>query len=265
MGYHERIVKLSEQLRFLTGPEGWEERFVIYPGETPWWEIKESKERHKVSHTQYMRNYCLTQVGTPKGLKGRQSLYALHKRQKPGACELCGNNKLLGYHHWINQYPSAGLWVCFQCNVFAEVVDIGGQSLASKYIGYKEWLDTRYADGELTRLAKIAKHYRQVFTMVNGVYSSHRAWGKRDKPEDNICELCGNVKCKVYHHWDDSILGKGLWICHRCDSFAEQIDTYGLSLAEKYLLLKVQDELRVFELIGVSSISDGAVEVGQNA
>lgn len=53
---------------------------------------------------------------------------------------------------------------------------------------------------------------------------------KRPYPKDGHCELCfekpiihayrqhGRSTRLVYHHWDDSDLSKGLWICPSCHS-----------------------------------------------
>jgi len=49
---------------------------------------------------------------------------------------------------------------------------------------------------------------------------------KRLYPKGSKCELCSrecNNKLK-YHHWDDTNLNKGIWICHVCHSFAERVD-----------------------------------------
>ena len=50
---------------------------------------------------------------------------------------------------------------------------------------------------------------------------------KRSYPEYGKCELC-NRECNNkmgYHHWDDTNLSKGIWICHICHSFAERVDS----------------------------------------
>lgn len=45
------------------GPSGWEEKFVIHPGEIPWWKITEPRERDKVCKRQYWRMYCKLHPG----------------------------------------------------------------------------------------------------------------------------------------------------------------------------------------------------------
>lgn len=69
------------------------------------------------------RNY----VGTV--INGKHvSLKTPYKRPKPVPleCELCGwVPKVLGYHHWDDDNPSVGLWLCFSCHMFVERLDYG--------------------------------------------------------------------------------------------------------------------------------------------
>lgn len=54
-------------------------------------------------------------------------LTGLHKRPYTRTCELCGKKPKgkLSYHHWLEDFPSIGLWVCFKCHMFAESIDDG--------------------------------------------------------------------------------------------------------------------------------------------
>ena len=48
---------------------------------------------------------------------------------------------------------------------------------------------------------------------------------KRPYPIDGTCEMCLNKsKSLDYHHWDDTNLTKGLWICKSCHINAEWLD-----------------------------------------
>lgn len=292
-----------QELELLVAPSRWEEKYIILPGETPFWEVEDPKEREKVRSRQYLRmwkrihpkyfagaqkefgdrhpgyfpasakkfgeghpgyfaeakrKYRSIRVHTSKGPKGTQNLLALYKRGlAPSTCELCGRGfppkAGKNYHHWIYQNPSAGLWICsFPCDEFAEAVDRAGDStwqLAAVYFGLKKQLDVDYADGEIVRLAKLAKRRRRVGTIIEGVYGKYPAWGKRDKPKDGLCEICHTQKCHAYHHWDDSILGKGIWACNSCHGFAGVLDVYSTPFIEKYQRLKMGDELRVLRLM----------------
>jgi len=42
---------------------------------------------------------------------------------------------------------------------------------------------------------------------------------KRSYPDDSRCEYCGKKHYRLeYHHWDDSNISKGLWVCRWCHS-----------------------------------------------
>lgn len=59
---------------------------------------------------------------------------------------------------------------------------------------------------------------------------------KRDYPKDECCELCGRrSKMLGYHHYDDSDLQKGIWICSWCHGFAERFDD---GYTARYLALR---------------------------
>jgi hypothetical protein len=67
----------------------------------------------------------------------------LQKRPHPGYCELCSKTqKMFLYHHWDDDNPSLGLWVCHRCHNVIEVVDMEGSeefiAIRSKYIKLKE-------------------------------------------------------------------------------------------------------------------------------
>lgn len=51
----ERIARLQRQPSFSGAPNGWEKRFIIYPGEIPWWSVEDLEERKKVYMRQSMR------------------------------------------------------------------------------------------------------------------------------------------------------------------------------------------------------------------
>lgn len=65
------------------------------------------------------------------GSGGKQRM-GLTKRPYTGSCELCGAKqcnltsglKKLHYHHWDDNTPSIGLWLCGDCHRGAEGMDI---------------------------------------------------------------------------------------------------------------------------------------------
>jgi len=64
------------------------------------------------------------------------------------------------------------------------------------------------------------RYYRGKVLCVNGKFIS----GLNKRGYSEICEICGRGGLLVYHHWDDSDLNKGLWLCYRCHLIAEMVD-----------------------------------------
>lgn len=68
-----RLAEIQEQQRLsgeLLGwmrvpdePPGWREKYIIHPGETPWWEVRGRKERRKAYHLQHMRMWYRVHPG----------------------------------------------------------------------------------------------------------------------------------------------------------------------------------------------------------
>lgn len=85
----------------------------------------------------YSRRTILV-TGTTKG--NTIVLTHLNKRPYPGACEVCGlpKEKGLHYHHWDEDNPSIGLWLCFRCHRLTEILDSLGSAklgeLLAKYL-----------------------------------------------------------------------------------------------------------------------------------
>jgi hypothetical protein len=82
---------------------------------------KNHYSRYKEKITEYRRNYiiCTTKNGKTKHI-------LVNKRPYTGICELCNKqNIFLGYHHWDDDNPACGLWLCNHCHQFAEGIDRG--------------------------------------------------------------------------------------------------------------------------------------------
>jgi len=49
---------------------------------------------------------------------------------------------------------------------------------------------------------------------------------KRPYPSDGNCELCHERPTKklAYHHWDDTNVSIGIWVCQYCHGIIEGID-----------------------------------------
>lgn len=272
-------LRASEEL-MRSAPAGYEHSCIVYAGEIPWWKVDNFSERKKAytrqtirvwnrlhpkehldrtkeswqKHPETLKVWNSTRVSTGKTL-GRSEVFAPYKRKVVEACELCGYQpRRLGWHHWIIINPSVGIWTCCDCNQCAEAIDASGDGLIKKYIVLKEQLDKQYENGMIVEKATAANRRSYLHTTINDVHKRYNAWGKRDKPENNLCELCVLIECSNYHHWDDDVLGKGIHVCRKCHAFAERFDQFGEAFIEKYLDLKVQDEIRVLSLMKAGSL-----------
>ncbi len=80
-----------------------------------------------------------------------------YKREYLGFCEVCGeiipDGKHKSYHHWDDDMPAMGIWVCYKCHKIIEGVDNG---IAEKYLAVKLDIEKRYA---IQQLAKIGIKY----------------------------------------------------------------------------------------------------------
>lgn len=114
--------------------------------------------------------------------------------------------------------------------------DIPLEMVSQIYNDYKVNKIKDYYERNGDRLRKCSRE-RGLRTMyVDGI----RIHGvRREKP--NTCELCdSNVKL-VYHHWDNSELERGVWVCHDCHVICELSDGYHgnrRDLQSKYIELK---------------------------
>lgn len=87
-------------------------------------------------------DYCRrTRLVTGTDRKAPVILTGLSKREYPGVCELCGKEqgKGLYYHHWDDEHPDIGLWLCYSCHRIAEYADkhLDFQMLIVRYFGLK--------------------------------------------------------------------------------------------------------------------------------
>ena len=87
----------------------------------------------------------------------RQSLLGnrwrgLNKRQYSGYCELCEQPfDRLEYHHWDDDNPAMGIWLCHHCHRYAEGFDkaIVDPSFLELYKEIKNRIATEYYQSRL--------------------------------------------------------------------------------------------------------------------
>lgn len=203
--------------------------------------FREWRRTHKESVYAADRRYRLLHpsIETTKINGVRTKLLAPYKQNKPATCELCHKDSgHLCYHHWDNSNPSMGLWICNPCNLFAEAIDLSGTSIKDNYLTLRAQLDSLFKDGSVVRTAQENGKMHWLGTTIGGKQRPYLVYAKRDKPEDSICELCHIRQCYDYHHWDNNILDKGMWLCSYCHKFTRQFDIYGDTIISDYLRLK---------------------------
>ncbi|MBA7646927.1 hypothetical protein ES703_54695 [subsurface metagenome] len=91
----------------------------------------------------------LTRLSTTGG----RVIRGLNKRPYPKGCEWCSlftsrplKPTRLVYHHWDDQRPSMGLWLCHRCHHIAELMDKPwSQTLMNGYIELKRQIEKAYA------------------------------------------------------------------------------------------------------------------------
>jgi len=69
----------------------------------------------------------------------------LNKRSFTHFCELCGGHIKVKfcYHHWLDDFPELGMWLCFKCHQLAETLD-NLSDLIPKYLQLKRELTIAY-------------------------------------------------------------------------------------------------------------------------
>ncbi|KKN54550.1 hypothetical protein LCGC14_0591420 [marine sediment metagenome] len=82
-----------------------------------------------------------------KSLGGKYLPPGEEKRPYTGKCELCGatyedDKSKFHYHHWIDEEPTIGIWVCVKCHWMIEAVDTG---LLQKYEELKPLIEKECA------------------------------------------------------------------------------------------------------------------------
>lgn len=88
--------------------------------------------------------------------RGGKVYQHLKKRPYTGLCELCDSYSVkrdstirLEYHHWDDNRPSMGLWLCHVCHLFAEAVEAKNYRIRiDGYLVLKKMVETYYHELE---------------------------------------------------------------------------------------------------------------------
>ncbi len=72
------------------------------------------------------------------------------KKPKDKKCELCSRKSIKGrpklqHHHWDNEHPELGIWVCSRCHTAADGIEINPE-LPKRYANLKRYMIRTYTD-----------------------------------------------------------------------------------------------------------------------
>lgn len=109
--------------------------------------VELTEENQYLSHQEHYFNICRKCCRKKDKEYARKSIITsndgkvfrgVKKTVRPDNCELCGRNfdenLLANYHHWEDDFPQLGIWLCAVCHHFAEVYD---KDFSEKYISLK--------------------------------------------------------------------------------------------------------------------------------
>ncbi len=90
-------------------------------------EKRASRKKWHAEHPDYNTSYHRAYARKNKltlHRDGKRVVVQVRKRWRPEWCELCKEwSNRLDYHHWDDENPSLGLWLCTRCHRFAEAMD----------------------------------------------------------------------------------------------------------------------------------------------
>lgn len=151
--------------------------------------------------------YCKTCHQEANLTTGGRRYFGLHKRSFPldNKCELCGEELIrYGYHHWDDNNPNLGIWVCHFCDFFIEGLDEIGRN------PFKVAIYHRLKD-EMEEVEKVYV-YLGPFSPSNGI---HRLFLDGEQTH-KFCPHCGKMK-PVSEFYIQSRRNDGLYAwCKEC-------------------------------------------------
>lgn len=101
---------------------------------------KETCKRYNAAHRLEQQEYNKLRRRERLVVRGKST--KVNKRPYSETCELCGgtNKRRLDYHHWDDDNPSNGLWLCRRCHFFVEMFEQKG-FLLPLYEGLKKLVE----------------------------------------------------------------------------------------------------------------------------
>lgn len=118
-----------------------------------------------------LQSWCKPCVRNSHLASGKGVFNGVHKRPKPDFCEICNTKMNLNYHHFDDDNPSMGVWVCQanKCHNLCHAVDLidSGSPLPEKYSELKQRIILE--DNSDTRISNLEK--RVTLLEAEGVLS----------------------------------------------------------------------------------------------
>lgn len=88
--------------------------------------IEASRIRNKDKERDRMREYVRKNIINTTDERGNPIRIKTSKRPHTLTCEMCHNStKQSQYHHWDDEHPEWGIWVCCICHMFCEGIENG--------------------------------------------------------------------------------------------------------------------------------------------
>ena len=92
-----------------------------------------------------------------------QRILIKNKPARPELCQICGKLKPSSYHHWDDEHPERGLWLCAHCHRVADRVELGYHE---RYLELKKTFDGSvpdYKENRRIRYKRIVKQLRHLY------------------------------------------------------------------------------------------------------
>ncbi len=103
-----------------------------------------NKRECKECHTIHARNWKRKNILGTTDENGNVLKIRCIKREYTNKCELCGKvYEPIPYHHWDDENPQWGLWLCYACHRFVEAFEKGyNDNDLNKYIELKRMVES---------------------------------------------------------------------------------------------------------------------------
>jgi len=115
-------------------------------------------ERLKEQQASYRKEY----VVYSHEVRGQRILIE-NKPLQVEMCQICGKLESSSYHHWDDEHPERGLWLCAHCHRMSDRIELGYDE---RYIRLKKTFDGTvpiYKELRDERRERITKHLKHLY------------------------------------------------------------------------------------------------------